>query len=60
MTKEQVEAYLMCNKFASLLDEFKKFEKPDLLIYETVKELKNKVSLTILDKECPQGESPSL
>ena len=23
-------------------------------------ELKNKVSLTIMDKECPQGESPSL
>jgi hypothetical protein len=27
---------------------------------KTNKELKNKVSLTILDKECPQGESPSL
>ena len=27
---------------------------------ETNKELKNKVSLTILDKECLQRESPSL
>ena len=27
---------------------------------ETNKELKNKFSLTILDKECPQGESPYL
>ena len=27
---------------------------------KTNKELKSKVSLTILDKECPQEESPSL
>jgi hypothetical protein len=36
------------------------FVKSQFNCGETNKELKNKVSLTILDKECLQRESPSL
>ena len=45
LDKDHLKAFEKCDMFADVLNEFKKLEKPDLILFETINELKNRVDL---------------